>query len=206
MHFLQAIKLIQGGMGVYVSNWRLARAVAMERPGITAGTVSGTALDVVYVRMLQLGDPGGHLRKALAAFDMQFGVEIGQKILDRYFIDGGKAPSARFKNAPKQMVRALDGSDIIPLPVTPVGAAAPEPVELALEQETVELLIATGFSEVWLAKEGAFRQYLHQFPAQNRTAPDLHHVRRDARRCQWDYRRGRQSRWPARHLFQFREP
>jgi len=38
MKSLQNIKLIQGGMGVYVSNWRLARAVAMEKPGITAGT------------------------------------------------------------------------------------------------------------------------------------------------------------------------
>jgi nitronate monooxygenase len=166
MQFLQDIKLIQGGMGVYVSNWRLARAVAMERPGVTAGTISGTALDVVYVRMLQLGDPGGHIRNALAAFDTQFGVEIGQKILDRYFIDGGKAPTARFKNAPKQMVRALDGSDIIPLPATPVGPAAPESMELALEQEAIELLIATGFSEVWLARQGhsgnIFINFLHK--------------------------------------------
>ena len=69
MQFLKEIQLIQGGMGVYVSNWRLARAVATERPGQTAGTVSGTALDVVYVRLLQLGDPGGHARRALAAFD-----------------------------------------------------------------------------------------------------------------------------------------
>ena len=42
-------------MGVYVSNWRLARSVAMQRPGETVGTVSGTALDVVYLRLLQLG-------------------------------------------------------------------------------------------------------------------------------------------------------
>ena len=47
MKFLEQIKLIQGGMGVYVSNWRLAKTVAMQQPGVTAGTVSGTALDVV---------------------------------------------------------------------------------------------------------------------------------------------------------------
>lgn len=29
MEFLTSVKLIQGGMGAYVSNWRLARAVAM---------------------------------------------------------------------------------------------------------------------------------------------------------------------------------
>jgi NAD(P)H-dependent flavin oxidoreductase YrpB (nitropropane dioxygenase family) len=149
MQFLQKVKLIQGGMGVYVSNWRLARAVAMEKTGITAGTVSGTGLDVVYVRLLQLGDPGGHVRRALAAFDAQFGVVTGRKICDLYFIDGGKAPATRFKNAPKQIVRAQDGSDAIPLPGQPVV-----PVALTLDEDLVELLIATGFAEVWLAKEG----------------------------------------------------
>ena len=109
MQFLQHIKLIQGGMGVYVSNWRLARAVAMERPGETAGTVSGTALDVVYVRLLQLGDTGGHARRALNAFDAKFGTDVGRKICDRYFIEGGKAPDARFRSAPMQVVRSEDG-------------------------------------------------------------------------------------------------
>ena len=109
MQFLKDIKLIQGGMGVYVSNWRLARAVAIESPGATAGTVSGTALDVVYVRLLQLGDPGGHARRALAAFDSLFGTEIGRKITDRYFIAGGKAPDARFKSAPMQILHAQGG-------------------------------------------------------------------------------------------------
>ena len=154
MQFLQTIKLIQGGMGVYVSNWRLAKAVAMERPGITAGTVSGTGLDVVYVRLLQLGDPGGHVRRALTAFDAQFGISIGRKILDNYFIEGGKLPGARFKNAPKQIVRTLGGSEILPSPDLPAGTMQPESVELTLEQDIVELLIATGFSEVWLARQG----------------------------------------------------
>ena len=42
--------------------------------------------------LLQLGDPGGHIQRALAAFDLKFGVNIGQKIVDRYFIKDGKAP------------------------------------------------------------------------------------------------------------------
>ena len=148
MQFLHNIKLIQGGMGVYVSNWRLARAVAMEQPGITAGTVSGTGLDIVYVRLLQLGDPGGHVRRALAAFDAQFGVTIGQKIIDRYFIQGGKAPTARFKNAPKQVVRTQD-NDLLPLP-----HQQSEIQSLTLEPDVIELLIATGYAEVWLARHG----------------------------------------------------
>ncbi len=146
---LETIKLIQGGMGVYVSNWRLAKAVAMSRPGEAAGTVSGTALDVVYVRLLQLGDPGGHVRRALAALDSLFGTEIGRKICDRYFIEGGKAPHARFKSTRMLVPRsATGGATFSP---TPSDAA---PVPLHLDTDLVELLIATGFAEVWLAKEG----------------------------------------------------
>jgi len=57
MQFLQKVKLIQGGMGVYVSTggWR---CVAMEQPASLRHR-SGTALDIVYVRLLQLGDPVG---------------------------------------------------------------------------------------------------------------------------------------------------
>ena len=161
MQFLQKIKLIQGGMGVYVSNWRLARAVAKEKPGISVGTVSGTGLDVVYVRLLQLGDPGGHVRRALRAFDALFGVSMGQKILDRFFIEGGKAPTARFKNAPKQTVRTQNGGDSLPAPVQPAA-----PVVLSMETDVVELLIATGFAEVWLARQGhdgkVFINFLHK--------------------------------------------
>ncbi|HEU5101176.1 MAG TPA: nitronate monooxygenase [Roseiflexaceae bacterium] len=149
MQFLQNIQLIQGGMGVYVSNWRLAQAVAAERPGVTAGTVSGTALDVVYVRLLQLGDPGGHARSALAAFDDRYGTGIGQKIVERYFIAGGKPPDARFKSAPMQILHAQSG-----VPAALGYAGEPSQVPLQLDSEIIELLIATGFAEVWLAKHG----------------------------------------------------
>jgi NAD(P)H-dependent flavin oxidoreductase YrpB (nitropropane dioxygenase family) len=47
--------IIQGGMGVYVSNHRLARTVAIAG-GL--GVVSGTGLDGVYARLLQDGDRG----------------------------------------------------------------------------------------------------------------------------------------------------
>src|SRR5689334_15430153 len=137
MPFLKDIQLIQGGMGVYVSNWRLAQAVAMESPGATAGTVSGTALDVVYVRLLQLGDPGGHARRALAAFDQIYGIEIGQKIVERYFIAGGKQPNARFKSAPMQILHAQSG-----IPPAPGLAGERSQVPLQLDAEIVELLIA----------------------------------------------------------------
>ena len=47
-------KIIQGGMGVRISSWELARAVA-KKGGL--GVVSGTAMDVIFVRTLQDGEP-----------------------------------------------------------------------------------------------------------------------------------------------------
>lgn len=149
MDFLRRVQLIQGGMGVYVSNWRLARAVAQERPGVTAGTVSGSGLDWVHTRLLQLGDPGGHIRRAMAALDARFGVDFGKKVTDRYFIAGGKKPSVPFRLSPVHTVRAPGGSTSI-APWEPGS----QPVALAIEDDLVELLVATGFAEVWLAKEG----------------------------------------------------
>ena len=86
--------IIQGGMGVAVSGWRLARAVAQTGQ---MGVVSGTALDVVLARRLQMGDPGGHLRRAMAEFPLP---GIADKILDRYFIEGGKGPDQPFRAIP----------------------------------------------------------------------------------------------------------
>ena len=57
--------IIQAGMGVGVSNWVLANAVA-RMGGL--GVVSGTALDSVLIRRLQSGDPGGHIERALSHF------------------------------------------------------------------------------------------------------------------------------------------
>lgn len=58
-------RLIQGGMGVGVSGWALAREVAFRGQ---LGVVSGTALDTIMIRRLGMGDPGGHMRRAMARF------------------------------------------------------------------------------------------------------------------------------------------
>jgi len=52
-------------MGVGVSSWTLAREVSLLGQ---LGVVSGTALDTVLVRRLASGDPGGHMRRAIAGF------------------------------------------------------------------------------------------------------------------------------------------
>jgi nitronate monooxygenase len=81
---LQLPKIIQGGMGVGVSNWRLAQAVS--RLG-QLGVVSGTAIDQVLVRRLADGDVGGHIRRGLDAFPFP---EMAKKIWSEYFQAGGK--------------------------------------------------------------------------------------------------------------------
>ena len=87
-------RVIQGGMGVGVSNWRLARAVG--RTG-NMGVVSATVIDTLMVRRLQDGDPEGDTRRALAHFPDQ---RITEDILARYFIAGGKARGAAYKLLP----------------------------------------------------------------------------------------------------------
>jgi nitronate monooxygenase len=87
-------KIIQGGMGVGVSNWRLAQAVS--RIG-QLGVVSGTALDSVFVRRLADGDQGGHMRRGLDAFPFQ---EMAKRILREHFVPGGKDEGTSYKTLP----------------------------------------------------------------------------------------------------------
>jgi NAD(P)H-dependent flavin oxidoreductase YrpB (nitropropane dioxygenase family) len=87
--------IIQGGMGVAVSSWQLAQAVA--RSG-QLGVVSGTALDCVLARRLQDGDPDGSSRRALAHFPDQ---AMAKRILKRYFIEGGRSADKPYRPIPK---------------------------------------------------------------------------------------------------------
>lgn len=114
--------LIQGGMGAGISGWPLARAVSREGQ---LGVVAGTALDVIISRRLQRGDPGSHLRRAIAAFPFP---AVGERVLDRYFIDGGKAAGAPYRSVPVHSLRS--------------------PTALT------ELTVLANFAEVYLAKEG----------------------------------------------------
>jgi nitronate monooxygenase len=117
-----ASKIIQGGMGVGVSNWHLARSVSKLGQ---MGVVSGTALETVLVRRLQLGDLDGSMRRALSHFPWP---EMAQRLLKQYFIPGGKAPETPFK--------------LLPMP------------SFELKRPVVELLVMANFAEVYLAKEG----------------------------------------------------
>ena len=123
MTFLESPpRVIQGGMGVAVSDWRLANAVS--RTG-HLGVVSGSMLDTVFVRRLQDGDAGGHLRRAIAAFPLP---DVGQEVLRRYFRPGGLPAGTPYKALPmyKQVV----------------------------SEARQNVTVLANFAEVWLAKEG----------------------------------------------------
>ena len=80
--------LIQGGMGIGVSGWPLARAVSRRGQ---LGVVSGTGVDSLFVRRLQDGDLGGHLRRAMERFPMP---EVAAAALREWFVAGGRTPAA----------------------------------------------------------------------------------------------------------------
>lgn len=68
-------------MGAGVSNWKLARAVSLERQ---LGVVSGTGAEAIMAGRLRTGDEGGHTRRALAAFPDQ---QVAARILADYFVE-----------------------------------------------------------------------------------------------------------------------
>jgi nitronate monooxygenase len=86
--------IIQGGMGVGVSGWRLAQAVS--RLG-QLGVVSGTALDQVLARRLQDGDPGGHMRDGIDHFPYR---DMAERVWTVYFIPGGRKPYESYRRLP----------------------------------------------------------------------------------------------------------
>jgi hypothetical protein len=91
-------------------NWALS-----PEPGSTSSCV----------RRLQLGDPGGHVRRALDFFPLR---EVAERIVDRYYVPGGKPADQPFRSKPM-------------LAVNPSRLAE-------------ELLVAANFVEIFLAKEG----------------------------------------------------
>jgi len=115
-------RILQGGMGIYASPWQLAREVALFGQ---LGVVSGTTIQLIFARLLQLGDKGGHIRRALLAFPDQ---KMAGRIHDRHYVSGEISPTARYKHI--------------------------EPFSLNPSRHLIELTIVTNFCQVWLAKEG----------------------------------------------------
>jgi NAD(P)H-dependent flavin oxidoreductase YrpB (nitropropane dioxygenase family) len=87
-------RIIQGGMGVAVSNWKLARAVSLTGQ---LGVISGTVLDTVLVRRLQDGDENGDMRRAMRSFPI---AGVAEAVLKRYFLPDGRRPDQPYKLIP----------------------------------------------------------------------------------------------------------
>jgi NAD(P)H-dependent flavin oxidoreductase YrpB (nitropropane dioxygenase family) len=87
---MELARIIQGGMGIGVSGWRLAGAVADCGQ---MGVISGLCLDEMLTRRLQLGDPGEFVRRALDNFPVR---DIAKKILSKFFNEKGKDANIPF--------------------------------------------------------------------------------------------------------------
>lgn len=86
--------IIQGGMGIGVSNWVLASAVAQRGH---LGVVSGTCIDTVFVRRLQDGDLTCDVRRAMARFPLP---DVSAAALRNFFLPDGRAPGTPYKLLP----------------------------------------------------------------------------------------------------------
>jgi NAD(P)H-dependent flavin oxidoreductase YrpB (nitropropane dioxygenase family) len=86
--------IIQGGMGVAVSNWVLAKAVSLRGQ---LGVVSGTCIDTVLVRRLQDGDDGGHVRRAMQHFPLP---DVVEDVLHKYFRPEGRPADEPYRPIP----------------------------------------------------------------------------------------------------------
>jgi nitronate monooxygenase len=87
-------KIIQGGMGVAISNWNLARAVSARGH---LGVVSGTGIAPIMISRLMEGDIAGHVRRALSHFPFQ---EPVRRILDDYYVPEPETPQPPYKRPP----------------------------------------------------------------------------------------------------------
>ena len=87
------------------------------------GVVSGTALETVVARRLQDGDVGGHMREALAAFPYP---EVAESIINKFFLENGRGGK----------------------PYRPTRKNSIKP-----HKEHDQLVAASNFVEVWLAKQ-----------------------------------------------------
>jgi NAD(P)H-dependent flavin oxidoreductase YrpB (nitropropane dioxygenase family) len=114
-------RIIQGGMGINISSWPLARAVSLlgER-----GTVSGVALERLVPKILQIGDPDGHIRRALSHFPFP---DAAEKVINMFYVKGGIPKGKPFRAVP---VFTVNPSSLL-----------------------ICLTICANFSAVWLAKE-----------------------------------------------------
>jgi NAD(P)H-dependent flavin oxidoreductase YrpB (nitropropane dioxygenase family) len=128
---IKALDVLVGGMGVDVSGIDLISAAANHPSRRVSGSLSGTALAEVYVRRLQMGDPGAKIERAFEAFSARVPA-LTQEIQDLYkkfHIVGGKSADAKFRGMS-------------------MGGMTPA-------RDVQIMIIAATFAHVWRAKQAA---------------------------------------------------
>jgi nitronate monooxygenase len=123
----EKIKIIQGGMGVAISDWKLSKAVAMagEKYGeAVLPIVSGTGLPAIMIDRLRKGDRD--TKYALEAFNP----EIAQKIIKKY-TSGLEEGHGQFLK-PEVFISGTED----------------------MQTEMAEAGVASAFVEIYLAKKG----------------------------------------------------
>jgi len=113
--------IIVGAQGIYGSPWHTVRKISKLGQ---IGVISSASMHNVLYRILRLGDPGGHYKRALEAFPDQ---GMAERVYGRYYKQGGIPPTEPFK----------------PL----------EKFSLEPSRELIELTIVANFCQAWLAKE-----------------------------------------------------
>jgi nitronate monooxygenase len=101
--------IIQGGMGVAISGWQLAKEVS--RQGLL-GVVSGTGLNIIFAQRLQQGDKGGHLRRALDHFPIP---SVAEDILQKHLNVRRSSGRSAVRRVPMFTLHASD--DLLKLTV-----------------------------------------------------------------------------------------
>ena len=106
-NLMELPKIIQGGMGVAISNWTLAKAVSSEGH---LGVISGTGVAQMMISRLMDGDEGGHVRRALEHFPFQ---EPIQRIIDKYYIAKPVFPKIPYIRPPMWKINPAKSLDEI---------------------------------------------------------------------------------------------
>jgi len=124
----EKIEIIQGGMGVAISDWKLSRAVAMagEKHGESVlPIVSGTGLPTIMIERLRSGD-----QNTIRALK-EFNPKIAEKIINKYGSDGINE-GHRLSLKPEALISGTE----------------------EMKTEMAEIGAASAFVEIFLAKEG----------------------------------------------------
>lgn len=149
-------RIIQGGMGVAISDWKLAHAVSLKGQ---LGVVSGTGIALVMIARLSKGDPGGHVHRALARFPHQDAV---RRLMERYPALEGPYPNYPrppfwAPDAPRDLVELTVLASFVEITLAKEGHNSPVGINLLekIQMPTLSTLYGALLADVDVVIMGA---------------------------------------------------